>query len=555
MLDGNILCKILCPFILIIAFIFNTFGNWVGVGDIIPTEECIFGCTCHGTTQETTTEPTTEITEPTATTMAPTTTKPTTTSPTTTQTTTATTTTKPTTTTTTTKPTTTTTTAPVTTTTTTTKPTTTQKPLTTISDTTMVNTPDADTSVTMYGQKKYGYAFSDIEAVADGGYVACGTMNNGLFTLSFAVKFDKDENVVWEKTYNGGTDFVFFNDLAILDNGNVAIVGYNSIQTESVKGASEAFVYILSQDDGSQLLFKSFDGPGSDMFKSVARTADNGMIVCGKTNSTSGSFSASADGSAVILSLDSECNVIWAKYLNGSKSASAENIETDKYGNVFVAVVTSSTDGDFAGFEELKGGYSDSVILKYSSSGNLLWDYVISTSGRDTFTALAPDGSGGCVIGGYYELINAISTDGTLAGIHNCGGIDSLAIYLTSTGTVKWTKIVAGFYDDYITDISKSSKGYAISGYTNSGNREFAPIGNLGGYDGYVCFVNASNGKTVSIFSQAGSLEDAALCVAARTNNGKFMVAGRTKSVDGNFESNANGSNRFTGYIDTYVIV
>ncbi len=542
MFDSTVLCKMFCSFILAFAFIFNSIGNLVGVGDIIPTEKCIFGCTCHGTTEEPTAE---ESTTETTTKIPTTTTKPTTTSPTTTATKPTTTTTKPTTTTTTVATTT-------TTTTTTTKPTTTKKPVTTVTTNPLVTNPDLNTNATLYG-KNYNYTFTGVEAVSDGGYVACGTKNNGMFTVSFLVKFDKDSNVVWEKEVTAGSEFVNFNDLAVINNEYIAVAGHHTIQTDTeTKGKADACIYTFSLESGTLTNTLLFGDSGEDIFSSIA-PAENGFIVCGKSSSTKGDFLASKIGSAIVVKFDSELNPVWKKYLSGSKGASAENIATDKYGNIFVAVLTSSTDGDFASFEELRGGYVDSVIIKYDKNGNYKWDFVVSTSGRDHFTAIAADGSGGCVVAGYYELINAITTDGTLAGLHNCGGIDSVVISVGSTGTVNWTKSVAGLYDDYITDISKSSKGYVVSGYTNSSNRDFSSIGNLGEYDGFACVISTT-GKQTAIYSQAGSFEDSALCVAARTNNAKFMVVGRTKSDDGNFESNKNDSKYFTGYVAQYII-
>lgn len=561
MYDYNLLCKIFCPIILVIAFVFNTIGNWAGVGDIIPTDKCLFGSPEHGTTitEESTTLPSTEAVISTtsapvtqSTTKVETTTQ-TTTQPTTESTTepTTTTTTQPTTITTTTQPTTTTT-QPTTTatTTTTTKISTTT---TTRKSTTQNTTPDADTKVTFYG-KTFNYAFKEIEATTDGGYVACGSFGKeGVGSKRFAVKFDKDSNIVWEKVFD---DTFFFDDVAVLDNGSVILAGYQKITEEAdteIKGNSEALLLSLSENDGSVLFTKTFSGNNTDAFSAVAALSDGCFAVGGKTNSTKLDFADSSGERTVLMSLDSEGNVVWKKYATGSRGASIENIATDKYGNIFVAYLTSSTDGDFAGCEELTGGYVDTVVMKYSSGGTYKWDYVIATSGRDEFTAIAADNLGGCVIGGQYELIGTVIPDGTLSSFHNCGGIDAAVFYISSNGSVKWTKQLAGINDDYITDISKASKGYAISGYTNSGNRDFAEIGNLGETDGYVCFVNAS-GTTVEMFSQAGSLEDASTCIAARTTNSKFMVAGRTNSVDGNFEANTNKSTIFTGYVAAYEI-
>ncbi len=558
MCDCNFFCKILCSIILVFAFVFNTIGNWVGVGDIIPTDKCLFGCTCHETTAE---ETTTQLPDTTQTgTTAPfsttqpssavtaadttTTTKPVTTIYTTPATTT---TTKPTTATT--KPTTTTTTTKLSTTTTTKKITTTR------TTTTQKSTPDENTTVTLYG-KTFNHTFNAIEATADGGYIACGSMSMSGASQPFVVKYDKDSNLVWEKTFSGTTSTLFFDDLAILDDGSVIIAGYGKITDTAeieTKGNSEAVIYSLSQSDGTVRFSKAFNGKASDIFSTVAAMPDGGFVVGGKTNSDNGDFGGAEGDRAMIVTFDSEGNPTLKKYVTGSKSATIEEIATDSSGNIFVSYLTSSTDGDFADFEELTGGYIDTVIIKYDKSMTYKWDYVIATSGRDEFTQIAPDGSGGCVVAGHYELIGIIIPDGTLNGIYNLGGIDSVVFCLNSNGSLKWKRTLAGINNDYITDISKSSKGYAISGYTMSGNRDFAPIGNLGGYDGFACMMNSS-GTVTAIFSQAGSEEDAATCIAARTNNGKFMVAGRTKSKDGNFEANTNKSTIFTGYVSSYTV-
>ncbi len=565
--DCNFFCKILSTIVLVVAFLTNTVSGWFGGGDIIPTEKYLSGCPYHETTVE---ETTTQLPDTTqagttvtfATTLpssepavsATTTTKPVTTIYTTPATTT--TTTKPTTTATTTKSTTATTTKPTTTTTTTKLTTTTTTKITTTrTTTTQKSTPDENTAVTLYG-KTFNYTFNAIEATADGGYIACGSLSMSGASQPFVVKYDKDSNLVWEKKFSSTTSTLYFDDLAVLDNGSVVIAGYGKITDTNeikIKGNSEAIIYSLSQNDGTVLFSKAFNGKESDIFSDIAATADGGFVVGGKTNSDNGDFSDRTGERTMLVSFDSEGNIIWKKYVTGSKSATIEEVETDSSGNIFVSYLTSSTDGDFANCEELMGGYVDTVIMKYDKNGTYKWDYVIATSGRDEFTQIAPDGSGGCVVAGYYELIGAIIPDGTLNGIYNLGGIDSIIFCLNSNGTLKWKKTLAGINDDYITDISKSSKGYAVSGYTQSGNRDFAPIGNLGGYDGFACMINSS-GTVTAIFSQAGSGEDTATCIAARTTNGKFMVAGKTKSNDGNFEANTNKTTIFTGYVSSYTV-
>lgn len=565
MCDCNFFCKILCAIVLVITFLVNTVGNWIGVGDILPTDKCLFGCTCHQTTIEETTEFSTTVSEAFTTAVstepssAETTTQPSTEE--TASTTTATTTAKPTTTTTTTAPTTTTTTAP-TTTTTTTAPTTT-KIYTTKKTTATTATADQSTSAVMFGGNGNDI-FRGVAATSDGGYVACGTTTSTegdfaeLFSedwsvpFSFVVKFDKDANVKWVKTFGSATAAVFLEDIAVLENGNIIAVGYKHMtDSELIEtiGISDAVIYSLSASTGRTLREKSYSGTKTDVFNCVSATPD-GFVVGGKSDSANGAFTGIPENSALIFNFDSSFNILWKKSLTGSKGASINGISADDSGNIFAACLTSSTDGDFADFEELMGGYTDTVILKYDSNGNYKWDFVIASSARDEFASVAADGSGGCIVGGHYEFINTYAPDGTLADIHNCGGVDAVVFRLTSTGTEKWKKVFSGLYDDYITDIDVTSKGYAISGYTKSGNREFASIGNLGGFDGYVRFVNTS-GTTVKLCSQAGTLEDTSLGVACSTG-GNILVVGKTKSTDENFKNNTNSG--YTGYAAVYSI-
>lgn len=406
--------------------------------------------------------------------------------------------------------------------------------------------------------------FRGLAATADGGYVACGTTtstqddfagrygSDWQIPYAFVVKFDKNAQVEWIKTFGSSVSDIFLEDIDVLDDGSIVTVGYQHITDYTIsetKGISEAVIYKLSATDGKILGQKVLGGSKNDIFNCVSATS-SGFVAGGKTDSADGDFSGTPENSAIIINFDSDFNIVWQKNLSGSKGASIEDISADSNGNIFVSCLTSSTDGDFAAFEELMGGYIDTVILKYDSNGNYKWDFVIASSGRDEFTSVAADGSGGCIVGGQYELITSYIPDGTLADIHNCGGIDALVFRINSNGTEKWTKVLSGLNDDYITDISVSTKGYAISGYTKSGNREFSSIGNLGSYDGFVCFVNTS-GTTVNLYSQAGTLEDASACVACSTN-GKFLVAGKTESTDNNFKANTGGG--FTGYVAVYSI-
>ncbi len=552
--DCNFFVKLISLIVLISAIILNGIGNLLGVGDIIETEphSCYTTTVTEGTTAvPSTTDSVTEeitLTEPSAT-VAPTTQ---TTAPTT---------------------------APIYTTpvpttreTTTTKPSTTKK---TTASTTKAPTTEkgpylnsaTEVAVAIFGGNagNVGTVIRGIDALADGGYIACGTTAStdgefaGLYSassnwktpFSFVAKFSRAGTVEWVKLFGDSTSSVSINDVAVLSNGNIVAVGtHTQPSVYGEKGGNDAVIITLSSA-GVELSENIQSGSGDDFFYCVTATP-NGYAVGGKTTSHDGDFTGVQDISAIVINFSNDNEVLWKHYFNGSKSSSISGIDADDDGNIFLACVTTATDGQFASFESLFGSYSDTIVMKYNQAGEFQWSHVIATSGADEFDSIAADGKGGCLVAGNYTLNSIVSPDGTLEGIHNCGDTDALAIRLNKNGDRQWYKIVSGLYDDYITDVVKTDGGFAVTGYTNSSNREFSSIGNKGGTDGFVYFLDV-NGTSVKVLSQAGFGDDAALCLAYSSGNRELLVAGSTDSTNGSF-ADKNTYSGSVGYVGRYKI-
>lgn len=419
-----------------------------------------------------------------------------------------------------------------------------------------------------YQDKVIGYlstVTNNIATLPDGGYVACGTTpvtdgdfesfsgssGNWVSPLSFVARFSRAGTVEWIKLFGDPKFTVSLYDVAVLSNGNIVTVGtYTQPSVYGEMGGNDAVIITLSPQ-GKELSRNIHSGKGDDFFYCVSATAD-GYAVGGKTTSTDGAFIGVPGMSAIVLNFNNNNEILWKHYFNGSKSSSISGIDVDSEGNIFLACVTTATDGMFEAFEGLFGSYSDTVIMKFNYAGDYQWHYVIATSGSDEFDSIAADGKGGCLVAGNYTLNSAVSPDGTLKGIHNCGGTDALAIRLNKNGDRQWYSIISGFKDDYITDVVKTDGGFAVTGYTTSSNREFASIGNKGGTDGFVSFLDV-NGAIVETLSQAGFGDDSALCLAYSSNNRELLVAGSTASADGSF---ADINNRIgpTGYVGRYKI-
>lgn len=405
-----------------------------------------------------------------------------------------------------------------------------------------------------------GTVVKGMDSFPDGSYVACGTTAsvNGDFSglyddsydwktpFSFIAKFTRSGELEWVKLFGDSSASVYLNDIAVLDNGKIAAVGSFEIPTSSAKvGSIDAVIYTVSSK-GAQLSRKLLEGTGDDILYCIEATS-NGFVVGGKTTSTDGAFDGVPGMSSIVLNYDLEGNILWKRYFNASKSSRIADIAVDEENSIFLSCITTATDGQFSAFEGLIGSYADTVILKYTYSGDYIWHHVIATTGTDEFDSIAADGKGGCLVAGNYTLVSSTVTDGTLEGIHNCGGTDALIFRIDKNGERLWYKILSGFYDDFITDIVRTSGGFAVTGYSESSNREFSSVGNSGETDGFVCFCNI-NGNKIKLLSQGGSRDDAALCLAYSKSQNEVLAVGRTVSSDGVFAENTFG-NSIVGYI------
>ncbi len=509
MCSCNIFCQFFCSLFLVFAVAFNTLSNRLGKDDVFDTETCPFACcTEESTTKRKPPKPTTTKPSSTASTTASTTKK-------------------------------------------------------TGPSTEILNA--RQTSLELFG----GSGDDIINGTAptpDGGFVICGitSSRDGAFAsqyqktwkspYGFVAKFGSSGTLVWLKTFASTSGSITLTDVCVLDNGAIIVVGYTQATDYSANSESadtvDAFVLKLSST-GYLNTRKSFGGKNTDMFNCVDSTG-SGFVVGGKSYSRNGDFAHLDGDNAIIMSFDSDLNVLWQTDFHGNAASTIGGIAADDNGNVFATCITSAKTGDFENYGNF-GGYSDTLVLKFNSQGEKQWDYMISSSGRDEFASVAPDGKGGCVVAGYYELVPSPFPDGTLSDIHNYGSIDALVFGFNSAGERQWTNIVSGFENDFITDIISTNGGFAVVGHTESYNSAFSSVGNEGFHDGFVSFIN-SKGSTVKTFTQAGSGEDMAECLVS-TTNGTVYVMGKTQSLDIDFEElNFNSPEIYMGYIAEYQI-
>ena len=194
----------------------------------------------------------------------------------------------------------------------------------------------------------------------------------------------------------------------------------------------------------------------------------------------------------------------------------------------------NNTDGDFAQFN-LPGSRRMGVVSKFSSSGKRLWSQPIYETGLTNIHGITYSDDGGCVVAGQYSVSAKEGNMYTFSKIYNGGTgttYDGVIVKYKSDGSTSWITPLVGFENDYITDITRISNGYAVCGYSSSSNRDFQTLGK-GDFDAYIYTLD-KYGKTENIYSLTGSSSDQARTICA--SGDLLYVAGSTNSSDGTFE-------------------
>ncbi|MBK8983681.1 MAG: SBBP repeat-containing protein [Ignavibacteria bacterium] len=201
----------------------------------------------------------------------------------------------------------------------------------------------------------------------------------------YTVKYNPSGNILWERIYNGpgnGNDIAY--SIALDNTYNVFVAG------ESIgDGTDRDFVLIKYNDLGAEQWNRRYNGNSSSVEipeKAVTDEAGN-VIITGTSHEPGVLFDI------VTIKYNSEGDLLWKKHFNGASSGNdfADDMALDESGNIYVSGST---------FEAAT--INDYLIIKYSSAGDELWHktYNGTANGNDNMTSIAADVSGNAVITG-----------------------------------------------------------------------------------------------------------------------------------------------------------
>jgi gliding motility-associated-like protein len=379
----------------------------------------------------------------------------------------------------------------------------------------------------------------------------------------------------WVKTFGNAADD--YGVSIVADGaGNVYTVGTFVYTTDFDPGPGVAVAYtggifITKHDKNGNILWvKSVNGGGAAANNVLSIVLDKNGNICygGIFNGTPdfdpgpGTFTMSSPGngqSAFISKLDANGNFLWAGKID---NAAVYSVATDASGNVyatgsFEAVadfdpgpgVFNLTENSYTGID---GGNRDIFVLKLDGNGNFVWAKQMGGSLSDEGVAITPDPAGNVVLTGFFQGTADFDPGSGTNILTSSGGRDIFVAKLAGNGNFVWAKSMGGTSEDYGRCVSTDPAGNVyLSGYFY-GTVDFDPglgIFNLNstytGTDIYVSKLDA-NGNFIWAKELGGAGDDVSLglCLDAGGNvytTGSFTGIADFDPGPGVFNLTSNG--------------
>ncbi len=251
----------------------------------------------------------------------------------------------------------------------------------------------------------------------------------------------------------------------------------------------------------------------------------------GYSDSNDGDVSGNQGSQDVwVVKLNAAGAIQWQKSLGSNVVDYGYSIQTISGGYILAGSSKSGgTHGDL-----------DYWIVKLNQTGAILWQKFLGGSAAEEPFSIRPTPDGGYIVAGY-----SLSNDYNVSGNH--GDMDYWVVKLNTTGVIQWQKSLGGSGTDWAYSIQPTNGGgYVVAGFSRSDDGDVS--GNHGGADAWIVKLDL-NGAIQWQKSLGGSGDDSAGDVQV-TSDGGYIVAGSSKSNDGDVSGNLGNSDVWVVKLD-----
>jgi len=267
---------------------------------------------------------------------------------------------------------------------------------------------------------------------------------------AFVRKYDVNGIEQWTRQFGTSGDEDVV-DIAV-DSSSVYVVGSTTgaLPSQTTSGGYDAFIRKYDVN-GNELWTRQFGTSGNDIGSAIGILSSE-VYVTGRTDGTFSGQTSSGNDDIFVLKYDSSGNVVWTRQLGTAGFDEVVGLEADSSG-IYLA---GGTDGAFSGYTNQ--GDFDAFVRKYDTSGNEVWTRQFGTSSYDDAFEVSIFGSAVYAVG---------MTSGTLPSQVSAGGDDAFIRKYDVSGNELWTRQFGTSQSDSAFGISAVVTGVYITGGTD----------------------------------------------------------------------------------------
>lgn len=335
------------------------------------------------------------------------------------------------------------------------------------------------------------------------------------------LKMDAAGNELWHTNYGDAQGLCSATGVIQTADSGYFVLAYSSGSGGDLGVETQGFedTWFLKLDQLGQLEWsRSYGGFGSDMPYAAVQTADGQLVVAAITASSNGDvvgYSGAKDGWALKLDITNG-DIIWQNCLgSGDVDLVFGACAADDGGVVFSG---SSPRGDAAEFTAV--GCSQFWLIKLDENGVRQWQHLYGGSECDGGVQLCPAPEGG-----WFMIGSTTSNDGDVTGWHNGPDDqpDGWLVRLDANGGIIWQRAFGGIDPDTGVDVCPTSDGGCYTlGKAESGDGDVQGFG--GGRDVWLIRWSAE-GEIIWQWCLGGENTESPSAIAAVWDGGVVLCA------------------------------